>query len=125
MLIYRGMFGRGLAPLLASTKSKHGLVTCLNSHASGRFSGDQFCVYAANRLFIPKFVTAQRTAFATVELTLDQMTKQYIRERLNFQFTTTSTVDEACAREAECREGISFGSAPALNPLLRDEKSSA
>lgn len=44
-LIYAGMCGRELEK--ASDKQRYGLVTRLHSHASGRLSGDQFCVYVA------------------------------------------------------------------------------
>jgi hypothetical protein len=37
----------------SNSKKKYGLVTRLASHASGRLSGDQFCVYVANSLAIP------------------------------------------------------------------------
>jgi hypothetical protein len=53
LLIYCGMSERGFEKALAG-KAKLGLTTRLASHASGRLSGDQFCVYIANRLVIPK-----------------------------------------------------------------------
>ena len=52
-LLYCGMSGRELESAIASGKKKYGLINRLNSHASGRLSGDQFCVYVANRLVIP------------------------------------------------------------------------
>lgn len=124
-LIYCGMSGRSFDPAIAATKSRHGLVTRLNSHASGRLSGDQFCVYVANRMVIPQLNNSQLASFATGELTLDQLTKRYIRERLSFQFTTTSTSEEAYALEAACRNGSVFGSTPFLNPLLCATKTAA
>lgn len=47
-LIYCGISGRELEK--ASDKQRYGLVTRLHSHANGRLSGDQFCVWVANRL---------------------------------------------------------------------------
>lgn len=44
-LIYCGMSGRQLDN--ATDKSRYGLVTRFQSHASGRLSGDQFCAYVA------------------------------------------------------------------------------
>ena len=116
-LIYCGMSGRGFDSSVAATKSRYGLVTRLHSHASGRLSGNQFCVYVANRLVIPKIENSQLAAFASGELTLDQLTKKYIREKLSFQFATTPTSHEAYALEAECRSGKVFGVQPLLNPL--------
>jgi hypothetical protein len=52
-LIYCGMSGREFEKAVEGAKPKYGLVTRLASHASGRFSGDQFCVYVANRLVVP------------------------------------------------------------------------
>ena len=48
LLVYCGMSGRGIEKAVADDKKKYGLVTRLNSHASGRLSGDQFCVYVAD-----------------------------------------------------------------------------
>ena len=116
-LVYCGMSGRGFNSEIGKTKAKHGLVTRLNSHASGRLSGDQFCVYVANRLVIPQLDSSQLIAFATGELTLDRLTKKYIREKLSFQFATTPTGEDAYALEALCRNGFVFGAVPTLNPL--------
>jgi hypothetical protein len=44
-LIYCGMSGREYEKAQVSDKKKYGLITRLSSHASGRLSGDQFCVY--------------------------------------------------------------------------------
>ena len=85
-LIYCGMSGRKFENVVASVKAKFGLVTRLASHASGRLSGDQFCVYVANRLVIPSLKPEQLAEFATGELNLDSLTKSYINERLEYQF---------------------------------------
>lgn len=52
-LIYCGMSGREIDSKGKAAPKKYGFVTPLNSHASGRLSGDQFCVYVANRFVIP------------------------------------------------------------------------
>jgi hypothetical protein len=44
-LIYCGMSGRSILAGSELPNRKHGLITRLQSHASGRLSGDQFCVY--------------------------------------------------------------------------------
>lgn len=115
-LIYCGMSGRGFNPENIPNKTKHGLVTRLQSHASGRLSGDQFCVYVANRLVIPAIQPKQLINFASGELSLDQLTKAYIHQRLDFQFTVTKTGAEAYSLEEECRLGLVFGVKPLLNP---------
>ena len=62
-------------------KAKLGLTTRLASHASGRLKWRQFCVYVANRLVIPTLTAEQRSHFASGQLTLDMLTRQYIRNR--------------------------------------------
>lgn len=96
-LIYCGMSGRGFDPLKAEGKARYGLTTRLHSHASGRLSGDQFCVYVANRLVIPMLQPGDLAKFATGDMTLDKLTRAYIREHLSFQFAITRTGSEAYA----------------------------
>lgn len=106
---------RTLLPFCAA-RVKFGLVTRLASHASGRLSGDQFCVYVANRLVIPSLKPEQLAKFATGELNLDSLTKAYINERLEYQFAFVQSSAKAYALEKRCREGVIFGVKPLLNP---------
>ena len=114
-LIYCGMSGRGFEKALGD-KAKLGLTTRLASHASGRLSGDQFCVYIANRLVIPGLVPEQLARFADGSLTLDTLTRQYIHGRLEYQFLCVETSAEAYDLERRCRDGSVFGVKPVLNP---------
>jgi site-specific DNA recombinase len=50
--IYVGMSGRGMTGETIRRNTPQGLYTRLQSHASGRRSGDQFCVYVADRLVL-------------------------------------------------------------------------
>ena len=57
-LVYVGMSGRGwsaedIRSRLVLGQKKKGLFDRLASHASGRRSGDQFCVYVCDRLVLP------------------------------------------------------------------------
>lgn len=115
--VYCGMSGREFERAVAASKSKFGLVTRLASHASGRLSGDQFCVYVANRLVIPSLQPEQLAKFASGELTLDRLTKAYIHERLEYQFAFAETSAAAYALERACRNGMTSGTKPLLNPL--------
>lgn len=115
-LIYCGMSGREFGKAVTSARLKFGLVTRLASHASGRLSGDQFCVYVANRLVIPYLRTEQLSKFGTRELNLDSLTKAYIRDHLEYQFAFVDSSAEAYALERRCREGVTFGVKPLLNP---------
>jgi hypothetical protein len=45
--IYVGMSGRGMTTDTIRRNKPQGIYTRLQSHASGRRSGDQFCVYVA------------------------------------------------------------------------------
>jgi len=98
------------------SKKKRYLFTRLNSHGSGRLSGDQFCVYIANRIVIPRLTANQLARFETGELTLDTLTKQYIRSKLEYQYATVATSAEAYELERQCRSGQFFGCKPLLNP---------
>ena len=116
-LFYCGMSGRGIEKALIQNKKKYGLVTRLNSHASGRLSGDQFCVYVANRLVIPELSIKDLPKFKTGELKLDNLTKQYIHNHLEYQYITVKTSAEAYAIEDEARRGNVFNIKPLLNPI--------
>ena len=115
-LIYCGMSGRQFEKAVGLERVKFGLITRLASHASGRLSGDQFCVYVANRLVIPSLGQEQLAKFSTGALTLDILTKTYVNERLEYQFAKVGSSAEAYALERRCREGDVFGVKPLLNP---------
>lgn len=115
-LIYCGMSGREFEKALASKRIRYGLTTRLASHATGRLSGNQFCVYVANRLVIPALQPEQLSQFAAGDLTLDTLTRKYINTRLEYQFALVHSSAEAYALEKECRNGTIFGSKPLLNP---------
>jgi hypothetical protein len=51
--IYVGMSGREITAETIRRNTPQGLYNRLQSHASGRRSGDQFCVYVADRLVLP------------------------------------------------------------------------
>jgi hypothetical protein len=50
--VYVGMSGRGMTADTVRRKKPQGIYTRLRSHASGRRSGDQFCVYVADRFVL-------------------------------------------------------------------------
>jgi hypothetical protein len=115
-LIYCGMSGRQFEREAAAKRARFSLVTRLGSHASGRLSGDQFCVYVANRFVIPSLDRAQLERFASGEISLDALTRVYIHERLEYQFATVTTSANAYAFENQCRQDQIFGAKPLLNP---------
>ena len=114
-LFYCGMSGRQIEK--HKSERKFGLITRLNSHASGRLSGDQFCVYVANRLVLPTLKPEDLPLFGSGELKLDSLTKQYIHDHLEYQFVLVDSSAEAYAAEIGARNGSLFGQKPLLNPL--------
>lgn len=115
-LVYVGMSGRGMETR-ATTRKRFGLWTRLASHASGRLSGDQFCVYVANRYVVPELSAADLPRFADGDLNLDGLTKSYILEHFSYSFALTPTSREAHDLERDARRGFTFGATPTLNPL--------
>jgi len=121
VLIYVGMAGRGLLAgsyeaekALASGKAR-GLRDRLNSHASGRRSGDQFCVYVFDRLVLPTLTQADTTAVAQGQLSLDARTRQYIRDHLSYRLVVTEDGKAALSLERQVQQGA-LGERPLLNP---------
>lgn len=117
-LVYCGMSGREIEKYkYSNSKKKYGLINRLNSHASGRLSGDQFCVYVANRIVVPSLDPHMLEQFRDGTMNLDQLTKQYVRDRLEYQYALVESSEEAFAAENLCRDGTVFGLRPYLNPL--------
>jgi hypothetical protein len=114
--IYVGMSGKGIETVDPS-RNRFGLYTRLNSHASGRLSGDQFCVYVANRLVIPELTEDQRSRFASGELNLDGLTRAYVREHFHYSYALVGTAAEAFTLERDAQRGLVFEGKPLLNPL--------
>ncbi len=114
--IYVGMSGKGIEAVDPS-RSRFGLYTRLNSHASGRLSGDQFCVYVANRLVVPELTAEQLSRFASGELSLDALTRTYIRQHFSYSFALVGTTTDAFELERDAQRGLVFAGKPLLNPL--------
>ena len=119
-LIYVGMSGRGMSnDHLVESQSvgrKRGLYTRLNSHASGARSGDQFCVYVADRLVLSTLTQEQIKAISERRIAFDHLVRDYIHQNLSYRFVLTHDGDEATDLEREARSGA-LGSLPFLNPL--------
>lgn len=118
-LVYCGMSGKDVDTARKRGRSEYGLITRLRSHYLGRLSGDQFCVYVANRCVIPRLEPEQLPKFESGELTLDVLTRTFIHRHLEYQFAIVETSAEAYAVEEESRAGSIFGVKPELNPLIR------
>jgi hypothetical protein len=76
-----------------------------NSHASGRRSGDQFCVYVADRFVLPTLSQERVAAITNGVESFDRLIRDYIREELSFRFCETRDSAEAREVEREARRG--------------------
>ena len=121
--VYVGMAGRGLtaADIVAHRTAGgagKGLWSRLNSHASGRRSGDQFCVYVCDRLVLPTLTAAKIAQIGAGTLSLDKLTREYIRQHLGFRFVETPDAALAHQLEADLRRGKLNSGKPGLNRLV-------
>ena len=100
------MAGRGLAAEDIDAPDEpvkaKGLLNRLSSHATGRRSGDQFCVYVCDRFIVPHLSGEQQGQVADGRMSLDALTRQRIRERYEFRFVTTPTARRRWRRSAKC-----------------------
>jgi len=121
-LVYVGMAGRAIDTAAGHTSEPAsgkitGLRSRLNSHASGRRSGDQFCVYVFDRLVLPTLSRQQIENAARGQLSLDALTRHLIRQTLSYRFTVLK--DAVAVRTVERqiqREGLA-SQPPLLNPI--------
>jgi hypothetical protein len=97
-------------------RTNGGLASLLRSHASGRRSRDQFCIYVADRLVLPMLTRAEIRAIAAGELSFDALVRDYIHERLWYRFAEIAEVGNCYAVESEIRRGGLAAGAPLLNP---------
>ncbi len=111
--LYVGMSWKEPVP---GSKAK-GLWGRLDSHASGRRSGDQFCVYICDRFVIPTLSSAQLRNLETGARILDPLTKEYIRTHLAYRFVTTETGQASRDLERVIRgQGLTGHGLPLINP---------
>jgi hypothetical protein len=82
-----------------------GLWARLNSHASGRRSGDQFNIYICDRFIVPALTSGQQRDIGAGRLLLDQMTRSFIREHLSYRFVVHQDGAQALAAERAVRAG--------------------
>jgi hypothetical protein len=114
--IYVGMSGRSITETTVPRNSPHGIYTRLHSHASGRRSGDQFCVYVADRLVLPMLTQDDIAAIASGRHQMDAHVRRYIHEQLLYRYTIVPDGKTALAIEATMKSGNWEGGRPILNP---------
>jgi hypothetical protein len=128
--IYVGMSGRGtqredFVATPGQLAQAKGLWTRLNSHVSGRRSGDQFNVYVCDRFIVPALTPAQQHQIGQGRLLLDHLTKSFIREHLGYRFVVCANGSEALALEHDVRGGVLPAGRPFLNPLRQGRRAEA
>jgi hypothetical protein len=114
--VYVGMSGRSITETTEVPKRAYGLFTRLNSHASGRRSGDQFCVYVADRLVLPTLTPDDMGNIALGRHQLDAFVRRYIHQNLSYRFIIVRDGAAAYAAEATIRTGAWGHGQPMLNP---------
>ena len=92
------------------------MYTRLQSHSSGRRSGDQFCVYVADRLVLPTLSRDDITAIASGRHQMDAFVRQYIHENLCYRFAMLPDGATAYTAEAAIKSGRWEHGRPLLNP---------
>jgi hypothetical protein len=114
--IYVGMSGRGITAKTVPRNTPHGIYTRLQSHASGRRSGDQFCVYVADRLVLPILLQEDISEIASGRHQMDAFVRRYIHQNLCYRFVMLPDGAEAYAVEATIKGGGWGHGRPLLNP---------
>jgi hypothetical protein len=114
--IYVGMSGRGLTANAVRRNTPQGIYTRLRSHAAGRRSGDQFCVYVADRLVLPTLSQEDVVAIASGRHQMDAFVRRYIHENLVYRFVMLPDGASAYAVEAAIKSGGWDYGRPLLNP---------
>ncbi len=95
----------------------HGVFGRLQSHASGRRSGDQFAIYICDRFVVPVLSQDELGALARGDRLLDARTRDYIHDHLTYRVVLTDS--GAAARELEDvvrRTGLPRSGRPQINP---------
>jgi hypothetical protein len=114
--IYVGMSGRSITAGMAIPNRPHGLVTRLHSHAQGRRSGDQFCVYVADRFVLATLSAEDIGEIASGRHSLDAHVRRYVHQHLGYRFSLCGDGAEAAALERQIRRGGWPHGKPLLTP---------
>ena len=106
--IYAGISGLG------GKKNPRGRI---EQHRSGRRSSDQFCTYIQDFYVLPEML--ETGTYKPKKKSLDDMTRDYIRNRLFYRFVVIEDIgrSEIISMEDEIRNGVFGFSPPVLNGL--------
>lgn len=122
VFIYVGAAGRSLPEWTSEAGvtpgRPRGLRDRLSSHASGRRSGDQFCIYVFDRLVLPVLTQDQIQLASAGRLSLDGLTRDYIRDRLAYRYVILNDWRAAMELEDVIRKAGLANHRPLLNPII-------
>jgi hypothetical protein len=107
----------GIAGIQPEPRKRQGL-SRMKAHASGRRSGDQFCVYVQDFFVIPDLVKSG--SYLPRRGLLDELTKDYIRTNLRFRvkaFTSGDSDRIVRSLEDKIKRGVFGISPPTLNGI--------
>jgi hypothetical protein len=107
-LVYAGIAGRN--------PSGTGLASRLRSHANGRRSGDQFCVYVADHYVLPELTREQVEAIRDSKLSMDALVREKIATAFGFRFVAVDNYRAAIQVENAIKDGRLGAGPPRLNP---------
>ena len=113
-LVYVGMSGKSIATDTLQRATPHGIFTRLASHASGRRSGDLFCVYVADRLVLPRLTSREISDISRGATSLDGLLRRFIRDHLAYRYVILPNGTTAFQIESLVKTGI-LGEVPLLN----------
>jgi hypothetical protein len=121
--VYVGAAGGGLPSWTPEADvipgRRRGLRDRLRSHASGLRSGDQFCIYVFDRLVLPRLSQEEIQRASVGKLSLDGLTRAYIREHLGYRFVVLESWQSAVILERLIQRHGLGGQLPRLNPRTR------
>jgi hypothetical protein len=106
-LVYVGIAGRN--------PQGAGLASRLRSHASGRRSGDQFCVYVADHYVLPELTPEQVEAIAGSRLSMDEPIREKVHRSFTFRIAAVSDYPTAIAVESWVKSAAADCGPPRLN----------
>ena len=120
-LLYSGRAGDTLTrhrinELRQRGTQRRGLSERLLSHASGRRKGDHFCLEVCDRLVLPTLTQEMLAHIGQGSVSLDDLTRHYIRERLSYRFIQVNDARTARHLEKVIRCGALAAGKPLLNP---------
>ena len=104
----------GISGLQKSLERRNPLSRMI-SHASGRRSGDQFCIYIHDFYVVPELV--EKGQYTPSIGVLDKLTKDFIQSKLSYRFFSFEAENgDAIVRRLETKiKSGAFGFSPYLN----------